>query len=85
MRFSLNLEGDCISDRVWLDTCGTWPIFSYNYYRKYSIVCIDIAHLMEHPNTGQVASRLAFIRDAGHVPPNTGHPLKYGTSGNPTH
>jgi len=31
---------------------------------------------------GQVASRLAFIWDAGHVLPNTGHPLKYGTSDN---
>jgi len=28
MRFSLNLEGDCISNKVWLDTRVIWPIFS---------------------------------------------------------
>ena len=37
------------------------------------------------PNTGQLASRKGSSRDAGHGPPNTGRPVKYGTSGKPIH
>ena len=36
-------------------------------------------------NTGQLASRKGSSRDAGHLPPNTGRPVKYGTSGKPSY
>ena len=32
-------------------------------------------------NKGQIASRGSSFRDAGQRPPNTGHPVKYGTPG----
>jgi len=79
IRFSLNLERDCISDRVWLDTRVTWLIFSLQaiiIIKKYSLVCIDNAHFMERPKYGTSRVPSGLHTGRGTCRPTS----KYGTS-----
>ena len=51
---------------------------------SYYFLYVIINKVFRAPNTGQLASRKGSSRDAGHLPPNTGRPVKYGTSGKPS-
>ena len=52
---------------------------------SYYFLYVIINKVFRAPNTGQLASRKGSSRDAGHGPPNTGRPVKYGTSGKPSY